>query len=403
MSSSNPSWQKLIVNLSFLVGPAAWVQDTKSAKLHRRLWAKAWPTKPRWQWYLLMLVSILCWYLCFFWMHLHRCRNNPAFNTLQSSGVGAKRQYQDLLCLGLWYGVRPSDYYRFRLYRVQRNRWLNVVFSQEQATWHRVHSCPPDVASNEFINDKYALESMLREAGIETVNTLQLIRAGSKLSRNQVFFSQDLFIKPNSANVMRGCLLLSYQKESQTYRMSGYDMERNAVHIEGEEEILEFLDTLLEQESFLLQDLLKNASVMSGYAETSELVTLKVITGINGDKFSIAYILMEVPGPKACEWCVYQVDIQTGLLQIIDFPGKKQQPVLRSIQNESLMPEFNKLRTVLCQAHQLIPDIKTLSWDLCVTEKGLCVIEANTGWDLISPQQFSGVPLLESNLIDIYN
>ena len=182
-----PGLKYLIANLSCLVGPAIFFQRTKSAELHRQLWKHAWPTKARYQWFLLLFASLVCWYLYFFWAQLNTCLKSPAYQSLKSRGISSKRQLYDLLYLGLCCGARPTDYYIFELYRVDRARWLNYVFSQEQLTWHRVHSCRPDAVSGWLVNDKYALETALLEEGIATTTTLEVIPSESLPESNQVF------------------------------------------------------------------------------------------------------------------------------------------------------------------------------------------------------------------------
>ncbi|MEQ9564513.1 MAG: sugar-transfer associated ATP-grasp domain-containing protein, partial [Pseudomonadales bacterium] len=66
------------------------------------------------------------------------------------------------------------------------------------------------------------------------------------------------------------------------------------------------------------------------------------------------------------------------------------------------VPDFSgALKTVNC-LHQEMSDIKTIAWDLCLTEAGWTVLEGNTGWGLVRPQSLSGIPLLNSGLQGCY-
>jgi len=297
--------------------------------------------------------------------------------------------------LGLWYGVKPSDYYVFRLYGVDSLRWLNYVFSQEQFTWHRVFSCPPEAISDRLVNHKYALERELQQAGIETTTTLGLIQKVSDIDRSLIFQQRNLFIKPDSANAMRGCSKLEFDPKKKAYSLSGYDLNRRDITLEGEKEILSFLKEMVKHETLLIQEFLHNSEKISKYTGTTDLVTIRAISGFV-EEILIAYILLEVPGKRNGEWCVYPLDIETGIPQIEDTSKYTDNPISKAVEHGAPVPGFDTLKPVLMNAHQLVPDIKTLSWDLCITDKGTCIIEANTGWALVAPQRLTGLPLLET-------
>lgn len=389
----------LVANPGCPVGPAIWVQKTKSASLHRRLVIEAWPTRPRYQWFCLFLFSLVAWYLFFFWLQLLRCLTSAAFRSLHSKGIGRWRQWSDLLRLGLWYGVRPSDYYVFSLYNRPRSAWLDYVFSQEQLTWHRVFSCPPESVSAELINDKQALEKKLRASGIQTATTIGVLGRSAPVDKSVLFQEKNLFIKPNRANNMRGCLKLLFDARDQVYRLQGLDMAKNRVDLLGEDRICECLAGLSKNADLLVQTMLENSDQLSLFAKREELVTLKVISGL-GPGINLAYLLLEIPEQQEYDWSLCPVDRQTGRVQFENASCRGQGS--ENSQKDVFIPEFERIKPIIHKAHQLVPDIKTLCWDICITRKGVCIIEANTAWGLVNPQQISGTPLLSSGLSACY-
>lgn len=389
--------KNLLTHPSCLLGPAIWLANSDSARFHRDLVKQAWPSRPRWQWLLLLIENWLFWYLFLFWRNLYLCLKSPISNSLQERGFSKGMQCKAIIKLGLWLGAPPADYFVFSLYRrASLADWINYVFSSEQLTWHRVHSCPLGAKSAETLNDKLAFENLLKAQGISSSHTLKHAQSAGDLEQDLLFGSKDLFIKPQKANAMRGCLSLS--SSSGGWVLKGFDMQRQPVEKQGKKEIQDFLQGLVEQTPLLIQEHLQNARVISQYAESEALVTLRVITGRVRERVFPAYVCLEVEnGPLS--WCVYPVDLATG---VPEHPADFKEQASEYRQYDQPIPEFEKLIHQATQLHGLFTDIKTLAWDFCLTEEGWTAIEGNTGWGLISPQQVSGLPLLASELASAY-
>ncbi|WP_240696995.1 sugar-transfer associated ATP-grasp domain-containing protein [Vibrio kanaloae] len=50
-------------------------------------------------------------------------------------------------------------------------------------------------------------------------------------------------------------------------------------------------------------------------------------------------------------------------------------------------------------AHRLVPKVKSISWDIAITEEGACIIEGNENWDIVMFQAFEPLEVyLDSKL-----
>ncbi len=384
-----------------MIGPILLFSRDPYLLLHRELVFKAWPTRPRWQWLLVLLGSVICWYLFSIWRQLFICARKFISVTRLQHDLTTSRQWLDLLYLGLWLGVAPRDYYRLSLHQFARNRWPRFVFMQERQTWHRVHSCPLSATGQKLLTDKYQCEQHLRDMGIACVRTVDLIAKGNTVSETRLFKNQSRFIKPNSANAMRGCMLLKYDPKSNSYTLVGKDMDGKPISESSRMDIVYQLEHILTRDSVLIQEVLSNSTAMSEFCRSKKLVTLRMISCRVNQIIELAYALLEVESDQHGSWCIYALDIDTGVIldQSIDAENCLN---LAKINRSYQVPHWTEMQNQVRDAHLLFPDIKTIAWDLCVTESGACIIEGNSGWGLITPQIVSGLPLLETKLYDSY-
>lgn len=392
---------RLLYRPGCMVGPKLLFSRDPYLALHRKLVFKAWPTRPRWQWALLLLASVIFWYLFSIWRKLFKCARLHMSGANQRYNLTSKRQWIDLLYLGLWLGVAPRDYYRLSLHQFARNRWCRFVFTQEQQTWHQVHSFSLSTSSRTLLADKYECEQRLRNSGINCVQTLDRVLKGDTVSETRFFQQQSRFIKPQSANAMRGCVLLEYDPASDSYSLIGKGMDSQPICESLQAGIMKQLKQILLRDSLLIQDVLSNSVAMSEFCRNEKLVTLRVISCCVNQAIELAYALLELESEKSDSWCIYPLDIDTG--EIVDQPIRAESCVnLAKTNQKTKVPHWNEVQHHVIGAHQLFPCFKTIAWDLCVTEAGACIIEGNSGWGLSEPQIASGVPLLETKLFDTY-
>lgn len=375
-----------------LLGPAQLLRRSRAAALHRALALRSWPGRPRWQWGLLLSAALVRWYLVGFWRELDRCLTGID-RRVRHTGKTRWERVRSLFHLGLYLGVRPMDYYRLRLYCIERSRWLNFVFTQEQQTWHAVHSHPGGAAGVALLRDKLGFEARARERGLRAVRTLASFRAGDAPGLDGLPPRRPVFLKPNSANAMRGCMTLERCGDTGEEQLRGRTLERERFDVSGREAVEETLAGVFAREDYLVQEVLRNSPEFSRLCGTEELVTVRVITLRLGGRIE-----------PLCGWLEVPKDGELYSVGAIGVDGRARLHPLQPLQEPmpafcaggERVPHWEALLDLSCRAHGLAPDVGAVAWDLTVTEEGATLLEGNTGWALMAPQRSLDVPLLET-------
>lgn len=372
----------LLLHPSCLLGPKIWLSRHRNAVFHRKLALQAWPNRPRWQWYTLLVANWLLWYLVLGWWSIYTAFKAIPHdrNNWDLTAVGL---FTRLVYLVFWIGAPAGDFFFFGLNRVNRHSWLDYVYSSEELSWQRVFSCSENAPSARLLNDKLQFEQYLQARDIPATETLCVI--GQSYSLEDIASLSErlpVFLKPRSANSMRGCMHM--RREDDKIILQGKSLQGYWVHERDQDKISALILDMAERQPILVQKVLENSQAMSMYAGTEELVTLRLVTGCRNNEVVLAYGILEVPEQNPGSWD----------LQVLNRSGES--VILGPV------PDFSgALKTVSC-LHQETSDIKTIAWDLCLTEAGWTVLEGNTGWGLVRPQSLSGIPLLNSGLQGCY-
>lgn len=413
-----------------LYGPAQFFIASKSSPLHlhKKLLLQAGPNISTWQHFLVCACGVLFWYAFLFWWQLCKlywCKTPKSRSFRRSKPV--LNELLDILYLGLWLGVEPYQYFRFKLFLHDRRRWLYWVFEQEQALWLQVHSVqrhkePKYCDAEKLLSDKYRFEKHLAQHNISSAQTLKYIHRNQDIPITELFLRRDLFLKPNSSSSMRGCLCLRYKKSQNSYELSGRNFDYSSVKLEDEEQIISLLNACFAKSDYLIQEVLENSQQLESLLGLSELVTIRIIsfysskgcsTEESTDKeVGLAYQTLECPilkpnaEPNLNQWILYPVEQHTGEIlyphYLIKEPSQNDPQPIEMRKVGCLIPEWQRCIDLVKRAHLTVPNLKTIAWDLCITEPGPTIIEANSGWGLAAPQISSGVALLESKLIQAY-
>ena len=140
----------------------------------------------------------------------------------------------------------------------------------------------------------------------------------------------------------------------------------------------------------IIQPYLQNTPIWQNLSQSTELITLRVITHLYQGAFTISAALIEIPIDDTSRYYdIIPVDPLSGSVQDQVFgpaghkPNERQQSLLAKIADKKL-PNWEKLHSVVEQAHALCPNVRTVGWDLAITSDGPIIIEGNLGWDTIT-------------------
>ena len=345
------------------------------------------------------VITVLAWYGFFAWFHLLKTIKLARKFNAQTKAENRIHQLTSFIYLALWLGAKPQSYFQLDLSQIPKQRWLDFIYPQEQAFWHEVHDSKTGGQGRILLSDKAQTAAVLKAAAIGSVETLKLVPYKTVLNESDILLGRDLFIKPNSANAMRGCLKLQYDSQNERYLMTGYDLARKAVTINDKLEILELVNSILIEKEVLLQPVLRNHTGMSQFLGQRDITTIRLITAQHHSKISLVNAVIEMPNDDNRAWHSMSINVTSGAVD-------------NSASNRLLhgkdhligvgVPCWAEIMSTVVKAHELVGPITTVCWDVCVTESGPVVIEGNSDWGVASPQQISNQPLLQGVMLDAY-
>lgn len=388
-------------SLGCLLGPAIWLSNSASARIHKRLCLQSHPSLGKYQSWAVFTLKVLLWFFLLAWISLtsaiYRAYKTPYKNNVNGLTDTALHRLSAFLYLSFWLGVRPQTYFRLKLYTTPRERWVDYAFPQEQTNWHTTLGYADEHPIRAKLADKFTTALILANSNLPTIKSLAHFQANETLSKTQIFIDESIFIKPNSFNAMRGCARLLYKPDSSSYHLIGRDLFLQPISIQGEQDILAYLQKLANKTSFLIQPLLIDHQKLQHCSDDRDISTLRIITCHYNQQIHMVHAMLEVPLKNDEYWESYDIDLSNGELNIL--PGIDNKAGIRP---RTRLPFWQQVCQTVLDGHQSLGKIKTISWDVCIQNDGPIIVEGNSGWDLSAPQSVCQTPLLQGTLKSAY-
>ncbi|PIW44082.1 MAG: hypothetical protein COW18_14160 [Zetaproteobacteria bacterium CG12_big_fil_rev_8_21_14_0_65_54_13] len=371
-----------------------------AVQLHRKVLLGAWPMLPRWQWLLIFLYSALTWWLIFAWLSIFASLKKSRRAARGDIGISLPRQLFDLFMLAFAHGVPPAYYYQYQLYRQPSRSWLSYIFTHELSQWHATFLQGASQESLHLMQHKHDFAQVMSKNGIATVESIALFPKGARVEATQLFCGCSLLLKPEDGSRAEGILRLEYAAGLESYRLLADD-----ACFESATEILKYIQQYVDNRDYLVQPLLKNSAALSALCVTSQLVTLRLVTGLIDGIPRPLLANLEVPAEPA-EQAGYvrmlAVDIETGRLEYKGRIHDAGQKALFERLNGRELPQWCDALSLCIRAHGFFRDVPTIGWDVAFTDDGAQLLEGNLNWGVAAHQIATGRPLLESPLLRTY-
>jgi hypothetical protein len=315
-------------------------------------------------------------------------------------GVSSSRQFLHLIWLRMKHGVHPETYYSFCLFRRGRMGTAPLFMQgDEDDDLYRLlnHRTAPEDA--ERLVDKLALEEWLRKRGLPTVRTL-VICAGGSCTLTSVSGERlppiDLFSKPRDSVQGIGAKLWRYNA----------GVWRSGSDAFSRDELLSHLATGSVSRPILLQETLRShcsiAALSPGALSTVRLLTLRAA---DGQVTPIIAVLKMPVGAAATDHfrkgaVGAPVDLETGRLGLamVSTSVGYIKPIAchpdSGIQVAGFqLPLWTEARDLAVAAHESLPKIVCVGWDVAITDYGPVIIEGNDNPGHRSMQLPTGVAI----------
>lgn len=319
----------------------------------------------------------------------------------QGYGVGARQQLADLFVAKFRYNHPAKLYYALRMFRLPRSRWSGY-FSHNETTLllGRFQACAGDRAlwtkrgwSDYCARHDIPSARMAATAGPDSLQVFapELLRAGG-----------DLFVKPDVDYSARGGILLEWDASAQGWNISG--AASGFVPADGLEE---FLRRRAVRERIVVQPRLRNAPEVADLASRA-LVNLRVVTlNIPGQGISILMAALRMPPADQPTSDVVGStfsapvdpatgrlgDAESGRLHLGSCP---RHPFNGAQVRDRVLAAWPRMRELALAAHERLPGMPAVGWDLVATSDGVFILEANAIWHAFLAQHWGRAPLGET-------
>jgi hypothetical protein len=298
-------------------------------------------------------------------------------------GVSRFEQFRAMRSLER-FGLRPTDYHRFGLYRVPADeRPFAVSYLEGTAVQKYLHRDVDRLA----IDDKLRLGTRLRGAGLPTVPSIAVVE---KTSRSEevaaALVDGDVFVKRRDLGWGVGAMRFLRVRGTDAWRdRHGRLLDRDA--------LARSLVAEAANGELLVQRRLENggsiAPLTAGSLATLRIVTLRPKPGASA---SLLGAVLRMPsrtdaitdnfagGGIAAPVLDASGTLGTGCTNVVGARRLRTHPLTGAAIEGHRIEEFgDAVRTALA-AHELFPDVLSVGWDVAILAAGPIIVEGNIAW-----------------------
>jgi hypothetical protein len=317
-------------------------------------------------------------------------------------GVSRWRQLATLGFIVFRYNFPPSLYYRARLFRLPRERWLKVFSHDEAVTLAPVMEQRTGMFA---LWTKRGWQQFCAQHDLPGVATVAEISAGRLVVRDAAAWGRgdDLFLKPDDGWASRGTVMLEWQADPAGWQASGARtgfVARAALN--------QFASETAAGGDYVGQTRLRNHPDLADLAQRA-LINFRVLTLRELDgTISVFSAALRIPGHA--EHCsdvpagfFVPVDLKTGVMGFAEGLDMALGPL--SVHPITGVPiqgrpvaQWPEMRDLARAAHvRMPPSVPCVGWDLVCTDGGVKLLEANIAWSGNLTQLRGLAPLGESS------
>jgi hypothetical protein len=319
------------------------------------------------------------------------------------TGKSVTRQMIEQLWFAARHAILPPWYYMFEMfYPAQQAKAPHYIHRYELKNGLlQILRRGVPAARRSPTRDKIAFSKRCAKAGIRTVPTLAIVKAGRlrprRVALDQLLL-QDLFVKPVRGRGGEGAGL--WQRTADGYRLQ----DSGPISPDA---LLHHLAKLSKTTTLLVQPRACNhsaiADLSNGALCTARIVTMRTESG--GHEAVCALFRMAVGDNRQVDnfhagGIAAPIDVATGRLGAATDWGlrprhgwKTHHPETCGLIEGRILPLWAETRALAERAHALFDDRHVIGWDMAILEDGPAIVEANGGPDTDMHQRVSREPL----------
>lgn len=346
-------------------------------RLHRQLWWQAPRRLPRLLWLLLELWLYLRWQC---WLANPACQRALARHgsrIQQQHQLSTARQNRAIRQLARKRCWPPYLYYTFQLYLPDHHP-EDYVLPAEMAAYHRYRDGGHYPAELRLLADKQRSLDVLSAAGIANSRTLQVLTPACPLPEWQALGYSALFLKPRDGSQSQHCYRLELATDGSVSWFRHPDGETAGVEAAWLRSRQRF--------HYLIQPYYRAAAALQSLSQGD--LTLRVITRQQHGKVAVTMAWLEIETHHG-QYQLQALTLADGQLLAPDaipaLATRWQQDGLHQL------PHWHQAASNACAAHTLLsPNLHSVAWDFVLPEEGAVLLEGNSTWNVVPPQQLFG-------------
>ena len=330
--------------------------------------------------------STLRWYFYYGWKMSAICLYHKGRETQKKYGISLFKQFTSLINLSLLHNITPVKYYKYRFYLTEnRGKELDYFYTFELPHFHIVSNKGNQHLdkARKFIADKTSFTEALKKFDIPHVPTI-LNTSNVKNPDISIFFrEEDIFCKPNNGSQSKDAFRVRYIREENRYEL--HPINGNPVTCSTE--VAAFLKEKLKScNDLILQHFIRDHSEIKALADSEQSITLRIITAqFNDRSVKPVYMQLEIPDIQKNSKQFYKIYPLT-LKTFEVTPIFKSMGLTENIKDPHLSDSIKLMLSQsldLCvYAHSKLIALKSVAFDLFITNEGPLIIEANFNWDI---------------------
>ncbi|MDT7526358.1 MULTISPECIES: sugar-transfer associated ATP-grasp domain-containing protein [Idiomarinaceae] len=369
-----------LVSWRFFV-PMGWADLNMSAyKLHKKVFLQAWPQIPRSLYVFGVIYSLLVWYFIwgpwFYTRHLIKRRCSKSVDQ-PSTGL-TFLHYMKQSFFAYLRGLAPVSFSSLNFAELARNDWWAYVPNQVLPHWHMVLQEGYSKRSSAIISSKLEFAQAMAQAGLAVIPT-------EKVTSDTVVelaAGPALFFKPEISSQAKGCLIIEWTECGEAHLRS----KDGKTQRKGLTAIRSYLNEALCSTSYLKQPKLVSHPDLTPFYDNHDLVVIRIVTLRTAKGFRAWRANLELPVLNQVFVKPYAIDVTDGRVGELD---------------NFTLPCWADLVVLAIRAHAEVADLKSVGWDVALTDEGPILIEGNLNWGTSVLQTQGRGGLVDGDYLDM--
>ena len=319
------------------------------------------------------------------------------------AGMSSMQAAKSVITARLAYGIGPRFHSLFELYRQPEECWRDFLLDEPlKIVLRKVNPAK----SREIVNDKLLFAAHCRENNLPVI---QIVCAIDRSACRGILASclvQDL--EDWCRRVNSGPDELFFKLIDGSWGASVFVAERRegGGWAYGEREgdsasLYAFaMDRLASERGWIVQPRVRPHATLQAIMSPHGLGTFRVVTAVRHGEAQILFAVLKIPVGKnradnffhgKSGNLIAAVELETGKLSRARASESRSWPLFVDVDFHPetgnritglLVPYWEELKRLVVQAHETLPGLATLGWDVALTEAGPVLVEANGTYDV---------------------